>query len=101
MTIMDKMTVFIKMPDIVIMEMPGGTGVKHQNKLHTLNFTAFEIFDLCDGNRTIQDIETVISDRYTDKILINSIEEFLEQLHSLGLVREKNGHDFVHILRKH
>lgn len=98
---MDKMIIFIQIPDIKIMEMPGGTGVKHQNFLHTLNSTAFEIFELCDGNRTVQDIEYCMSVRYSNESIASSIEAFLEQLLSLGLIREKNGNDFVHIPRKH
>jgi hypothetical protein len=98
---MEKMIIFTQMPDIKIIEMPGGTGVQHQNCLHTLNSTAFEIFELCDGNRSVQNIEFLMSTRYSNESIEHSIETFLEQLLSLGLIREKNGHDSVHIPRKH
>ncbi len=96
---MDKNLIFLRMRDVNIMGMPGGTGVKRQNRLHTLNSTAFEIFELCDGRRTVRDIETAMASRYQEKRLDEYVEAFMEKLLALELIREKNGHDFVRFIR--
>jgi hypothetical protein len=96
---MNKDSIFMRMRDISIMGMPGGTGIKRHNHLHTLNSTAYEIFELCDGNRTVRDIENVMVSRYRENSAEECVEAFMEKLLSLGLVREKNGHDFVRFIR--
>ena len=98
---MDKRIIPGRVVNFHVIDLPGGIGIKYLNHLHTLNSTAYEIFQLCDGNRTIQDIQNEIQDRYPDRKVEEWVEKFVQKLHSVGLVRERNEHDFEHIIRKY
>jgi hypothetical protein len=83
-------TVFVKNNYINIIELPNRTGVKYKNHLHMLNSSAFKIFSLCDGKRTIQDIKREMKELYPSGNIEESIEPFLNDLISLKLIKEKD-----------
>jgi hypothetical protein len=96
---MKKSAVLYRADPYRVIDLPGGIGIKYQNQLHTLNATAYEIFLLCDGNRTFQDIQTEMKIRYPENDVEHWVEQFIGTLLSAGLVSERNGNDLNHIIR--
>ena len=64
-----------------------GMAVQQEDKIHTLNYTASEIYELCDGNYSIDDIQRVMKTRYPDDEGLEAIVSgFLDQLLESGLI---------------
>lgn len=51
-----------------------------RHDMYILNVYAKEIFDLCDGNKTIQQIADYCKDKYVldDEFALNKVKEFVE-----------------------
>ena len=61
--------------------------ILHQKKMiHTLNATGAEIFELCDGERSVQNIINEMASRYPDGVTDALIIDYINQLHESKLV---------------
>jgi pyrroloquinoline quinone biosynthesis protein D len=56
-----------------------------------LNETAVEVLDLCDGERTLDDIAGVLSERYEGADVKDDVSELLDGIGERGLVVEVDG----------
>jgi pyrroloquinoline quinone biosynthesis protein D len=56
-----------------------------------LNETALEVLGLVDGERTLDDIATVLSERYEGADVKDDVSELLDGIGERGLVVEANG----------
>jgi coenzyme PQQ biosynthesis protein PqqD len=56
-----------------------------------LNETALEVLDLVDGERTLDDIAAVLSERYEGADVKDDIAELLDGIGERGLVVEADG----------
>ena len=64
-----------------------GLVIQHSGKLHTLNTTAHEIFELCDGSRSIGKIVDELTMRYPDgEDVCAHVRNFISQLYEAGLL---------------
>ena len=84
---MDKIAIPVPTEEMKVIDMSDGVVIRQDNMLHTLNFTAFEIFKLCDGKRTIQRIIHKMKSQYSDEDIEKLIEDFIEQLIASGLIK--------------
>ena len=84
---MDKTAIPLPPEEFEIIDMSDGVVIKINGTLHTINSTAYEIFQLCDGKLTIQEITEEMCVRYPEEKLVNVIEDFIDQLYSSELVR--------------
>lgn len=67
-----------------------GLVIQLHDKLHTLNETAREIFDLCNGSRSIGAIIIELRERYPDCTDVSEhVRNFMAQLHDAGLLTDK------------
>ncbi|MFC1512337.1 pyrroloquinoline quinone biosynthesis peptide chaperone PqqD, partial [Candidatus Latescibacterota bacterium] len=55
--------------------------------IHTLNETAREVFDLCDGKRTVSEIIEEMKQRYSEEDIDVTIEDFVANLLKLNLIK--------------
>lgn len=66
-----------------------GLVIQHSDRLHTLNETAQEIFELCDGSRSIGEIVDELTRRYPDcDDVCKHVRNFISQLHEAGLLTD-------------
>jgi pyrroloquinoline quinone biosynthesis protein D len=56
-----------------------------------LNETAVEVLELCDGERTLDDIAGVLSERYEGAEVKDDVSELLDGIGERGLVVEADG----------
>lgn len=56
-----------------------------------LNETALEVLDLVDGERTLDDISAVLSERYEGADVKDDVSELLDGIGERGLVVEADG----------
>jgi coenzyme PQQ biosynthesis protein PqqD len=56
-----------------------------------LNETAVEVLELCDGDRTLDDIAGVLGDRYEGADVKEDVSELLDGIGERGLVVDANG----------
>lgn len=84
---MDKIAIPVPTEEMKVIDMSDGVVIRQDNMLHTLNSTAFEIFKLCDGKRTIQRIIHKMKSQYSDEDIEKLIEDFIEQLIASGLIK--------------
>lgn len=56
-----------------------------------LNETALEVLELCDGERTLDDIAQVLSERYEGADVKDDVSELLDGIGERGLVVEADG----------
>jgi pyrroloquinoline quinone biosynthesis protein D len=56
-----------------------------------LNETALEVLELCDGERTLDDIAGVLSERYEGADVKDDVSELLDGIGERGLVVEADG----------
>ena len=56
-----------------------------------LNETALEVLELCDGERTLDDIAAVLSERYEGADVKDDVAELLDGIGERGLVVEADG----------
>jgi len=56
-----------------------------------LNETALEVLDLVDGERTLDDIAAVLSERYEGTDVKDDVSELLDGIGERGLVVEADG----------
>jgi len=56
-----------------------------------LNETALEVLDLVDGERTLDDIAAVLSERYEGADVKDDVSELLDGIGERGLVVEADG----------
>lgn len=67
-----------------------GLVIQLHDKLHTLNETAQEIFELCDGSRSIGMIVNELRERYPDCTDVSGhVRNFIVQLHVAGLLTDR------------
>ncbi len=61
---------------------------REQERVHVLNGTAREIYLLCDGERSMDEIVVAFGERYTElrEVAQNDARDLLQQLAGLGLV---------------
>jgi pyrroloquinoline quinone biosynthesis protein D len=55
-----------------------------------LNDTALEVLELCDGERTLDDIAAVLGERYEGADVREDVSELLDEIGERGLVVEAN-----------
>lgn len=84
---MDKIAIPVPTEEMKVIDMSDGVVIRQDNILHTLNSTAFDIFKLCDGKRTIQRIIHKMKSQYFDEDIEKLIEDFIEQLIASGLIK--------------
>jgi hypothetical protein len=84
---MDQMQTPAYSGDHTVFRTNDGMAVQQEDKIHTLNSTASEIFDLCDGKRTIGEICGEMRSRYPEEEIGPMVGEFLVQLRESGLIR--------------
>lgn len=56
-----------------------------------LNETALEVLKLCDGERTLDDVAAVLSERYEGADVKDDVAELLDGIGERGLVVEADG----------
>ena len=83
---MDKTAIPISAEEFKVIEMSDGIVIQKKDMLYTLNSTACEILELCDGKLNIQRILDEMKTRYPDKDIEKLIKDFIEQLNVLGLI---------------
>ncbi len=84
---MDKIAIPVPTEEMKVIDMSDGVVIRQDNMLHTLNSTAFDIFKLCDGKRTIQRIIHKMKSHYSDEDIEKLVEDFIEQLIISGLIK--------------
>ena len=70
-----------------VIYMLDGVVIQSGHTIHTLNSSAFEVFKLCDGRRTVKSILGEMHTRYPEINIDTMISEFIEQLNTSGLVK--------------
>ena len=71
----------------MVMKTNDGMAVQQDDKIHTLNYTASEIYELCNGNYSVKDIHGVMKSRYPeDEGLEAIVDGFIFQLQESGLI---------------
>ncbi len=83
---MDAHTKPVTVRGCTLMRTNDGIAVQHEDQIHTLNDTAGEIFELCNGHYTVDGIVQEMRDRYQDCEVGDVVRIFLEQLHAAGLI---------------
>jgi len=83
---MDNSLIPVSASNCTIIRTNDGVAIQQEDKIHTLNGSAVEIFELCTGQQTIDEIIKAIQDRYTDDSVGEIVHSFVEQLHAAGLV---------------
>jgi hypothetical protein len=73
--------------NIDITEMADGIVIQCGDLIHTLNETAREVFDLCDGKRTVSEIIGIMKQQYPEEIIDGVIEDFIANLLKLNLIQ--------------
>ena len=63
-----------------------GLVIQQDDMIHTLNVTGAEIFELCDGERDVQNIVDEMASRYHDGVTDTLIIDYINQLHESILV---------------
>ena len=56
-----------------------------------LNDTAVEVLELCDGERSLDDVAAVLSERYEGADVKDDVSELLDGIGERGLVVDANG----------
>ena len=56
-----------------------------------LNDTAVEVLELCDGERSLDDVAAVLSERYEGADVKDDVSELLDGIGERGLVVEADG----------
>ena len=70
--------------------LPDGLVIQMDDKVHTMNMTAREIFELFDGSRRIGEIVSELTGRYPDSDDVSDhVRNFIAQLHENGLLTEE------------
>jgi hypothetical protein len=64
-----------------------GMAIQSDDKIHTLNYTACEIYELCDNLNSIEDIVVEMKDRYPDDDIEELVENILVQFLEAGLIK--------------
>jgi hypothetical protein len=68
-------------------ELSDGFVARISGKLHTMNETAREVFEMFDGSRSVRDIINDLVERYPDNDDVNIIVEgFIKRLYGEGLL---------------
>ena len=83
---MDKTAIPIPSEEYKIIDMSDGVVIKINDILHTLNSTAYEILELCDGHHSLQIIMDEMKTRYPNEDIETIIEDFIKQLADSGLI---------------
>jgi len=86
---MDNDTIIIRTYTDEIIEMSDGIVIQQNNMLHTLNITAIEILEFCDGKRSVREIVREMQIRYPENDIEKPIINFLNELCESGLVEIK------------
>ena len=86
---MDNDTIIIRTYTDEIIEMSDGIVIQQNEMLHTLNITANEILELCDGTRSVLKITREMQARYPEDNIEIPIKNFLNELSESGLVEIK------------
>ena len=73
--------------NIEIIEMADGIVIQCDDVIHTLNETAREVFDLCDGNHSVSKIIEEMKQRYPEEKIDVVIEDFIANLLKLNLIQ--------------
>jgi hypothetical protein len=63
-----------------------GMVVQQGDKIHTLNYTACEIYELCNGRNTIEDIYNELKSRYPEEDFNGLVENLFIKLQESGLI---------------
>ena len=86
---MDKMKVFRKSQEINDhSDISDGVVLQVNDKLHTLNETALNIFNMFDGVKTIGEVIDEMAARYPDDDVSAITEGFIAMLHEASLLVE-------------
>ena len=83
---MDNDTIIIRTYTDEIIEMSDGIVIQHNDMLHTLNITATELLELCDGKHSVLEILKVMQTRYPEDDVEIPVKNFLEELNESGLL---------------
>ena len=86
---MDNDTIIIRTYTDEIIEMSDGIVIQQNNMLHTLNITAIEILEFCDGKRSVREIVREMQIRFPENDIEKQIINFLNELCESGLVEIK------------
>ncbi len=78
-----------KDPDIECIGIDDGTVLKIQDKIHVLNRTAHQIFELVDGCRSVGEIVREMESRYPGEDIEAAVWSFITQMSDSGLVRSE------------
>lgn len=85
-TVMDQRQIPKYSGDNTIIRTNDGMAVQQDDRIHTLNYTASEIFELCNGERTVGDICIEMRSRYPDETIDPIVGDFLIRLRQSGLI---------------
>ena len=85
---MDEQQVPKSVENCIVIPTNDGSAVQYEDKIHTFNSTASEIFALCDGKLTVHEIIEYMQDRYPDEDIRTTVLDFLDRLRLSGLLVE-------------
>ena len=89
---------FSKNPEVITKETDSKLVLYDTRKeaVHILNRTAYLIWELCDGQHTISDIEDIMRERFSidhEYDLMNDIDQAVQQLLVKGLLVDRNSQE--------
>ena len=64
-----------------------GMAIQQDNQIHSLNSTASEIYELCNGDRKVEDVFLEMKSRYPGEDIDHIVEGFLLQMLESGLIQ--------------
>ena len=84
------MTIPVPRHDVTFQRLSDGSGVlvDGQGRSYAINATGADVWELCDGERSADDICLTLLDRYeaTPELVQESLDAMLEQLEDLKLI---------------
>lgn len=83
----DVSIVLRKTQGIEYVDIEDGVVLKHLDKIHVLNQTACQVFELVDGRCTIEAIIREMQSRYPEDDIETTILSFISQMTDAGLVQ--------------
>jgi len=80
----------VHISSVEITELSDGCIIQQDEKVHLLNSSGMEVFQLCDGIRSISEIVKILKKRNSNEDIIEFIEDYINELLGAGLIKIHN-----------
>ena len=80
----------VHISSVEITELSDGCIIQQDEKVHLLNSSGMEVFQLCDGIRSISEILKILKKRNSNEDIIEFIEDYINELLGAGLIKIHN-----------